>query len=831
MISFRPMNRSQLAVLGLIVAGALAAQAKLSPEQAARLPAPATSKVDFVRDIKPIFDSACVKCHGKGKEKGGFSLETRELFFKGGDGGAPVVSGRSAESLLIELVSGFDPDIVMPKKGSKLKPAEVALLRAWIDQGANWPAEVTFKKAPINNLHPRAVALPAVPGVEHPVDRLLAGYLQSHQVSTGQPVDDRTFARRVYLDVVGMLPTPKELEEFQADQRADKREQLVTKLLGDRRRYAEHWLTFWNDLLRNDYKGTGYIDGGRKQITSWLFSALYTNLPYDRFVAQLVNPTKESEGFVSGINWRGAVNASQIPVMQAAQSIGQTFMGVNLKCASCHDSFINDYTLADAYGIAAVYATDKLEMAECDKPTGKFAKAKFLYPELGEIDSSLPRPERMKRLAEILTSKEDGRVPRTVVNRLWARFLGVGLVEPVDEMDNPAWNRDLLDWLAEDFVANGHDLKRTMKWILTSRAYQMPAVNLGETLEKDYVFRGPVIRRMSAEQFRDALASLTGVYHDKPAVSLDVPGLSTIKFSKSAKWIWSDTNAAAKALAEPIYLRKTFPLAALPKKAHAVATCDNAFTLYVNGREVAFSKDHTRPIFVNLLPHLVPGENVIAVAATNYIAANVPPPAGQPAKESESGPAGFIFAAQLAGGGLPELVSDSTWAWTRDTREGWNGPAAPAANWSLAAELGSPNMSPWRLGAKLDVTMALAEEHSVVRASLVAADPLAVALGRPNREQITTTRASVATTLQALELTNGETLNKVVQKGAAKWLAGKSRPTEALVTEVFAKSLGRKPSPGELQMAVELVGTPARREGLEDLLWSVAMLPEFQLVY
>lgn len=831
MVSFMPMNRSQLAVLGLIVAGALAVQAKLSPEQAARLPAPATSKVDFVRDIKPIFDSACVKCHGKGKEKGGFSLETRELFFKGGDGGNPVVSGRSAESLLIELVSGFDLDIVMPKKGSKLKPAEVALLRAWIDQGANWPAEVTFKKAPINNLHPRAVALPAVPGVEHPVDRLLAGYLRSHQVPVGQPVDDRTFARRVYLDVVGMLPTPKELEEFQADQRADKREQLVMKLLGDKRRYAEHWLTFWNDLLRNDYKGTGYIDGGRKQITAWLFSALYTNLPYDRFVAQLVNPTKESEGFVSGINWRGAVNASQIPVMQAAQSIGQTFMGVNLKCASCHDSFINDYTLADAYGIAAVYATEKLEMAECDKPTGKFAKAKFLYPELGEIDSSLPRPERMKRLAEILTSKEDGRVPRTVVNRLWARFLGVGLVEPVDEMDNPAWNRDLLDWLAEDFVANGHDLKRTMKWILTSRAYQMPAVNLGETLEKDYVFRGPVIRRMSAEQFRDALASLTGVYHDKPAVSLDVPGLSAMKFPKTAQWIWSETNAAAKALAEPIYLRKTFTLAELPKKAHAVLACDNGFALFVNGKEVVAGKDYTRPNFVNLLPHLVVGGNVIAVTAINYVTANQPPVAGVPPKASEANPAGFIFAAQLTGGPVKEVVSDSTWLVSKALSKDWAALAFDSSGWVNAAELGAPNMPPWKLAAKLDSAVALAEEHSVVRASLVAADPLAVALGRPNREQITTTRASVATTLQALELTNGETLNRVVQKGAAKWLAGEQRPTEALVTEVFAKSLGRKPSPNELQMAVELVGTPARREGLEDLLWSVAMLPEFQLVY
>ena len=479
------MNFPQLVSMSVLLAAIPAAQAKLSPTQIAQLPAPAKAKVDFARDVKPIFDVACVKCHGKGKDKGGFSLETRAAFLKGGDTGAPIVSGKSAESLLIELVSGLDPENVMPKKGSKLKPEQVALLRAWIDQGANWPAEITFQKAPVNNLHPRQVELPAVKGVENPIDRLLTSYFSTHHVPAAKPVDDRVFARRVYLDAIGLLPTPDELNEFLADKRADKRERLVTKLFGDHRRYAEHWLTFWNDLLRNDYKGAGYIDNGRKQISSWLFSALLTNMPYDQFVALLVNPTPESEGFISGISWRGAINASQKPVMQAAQGLGQVFMGVNLKCASCHDSFINDYTLADSYGIAAIFATNDLEIAECDKPTGKFAKVKFLYSELGDIDGTLPKKERAQRLAEILISKQDGRLTRTIVNRLWARFMGRGLVEPVDEMDSPAWSADVLDWLAEDLADHGYDLPRTMKWILTSRAYQMPSVNLGEQTGKE----------------------------------------------------------------------------------------------------------------------------------------------------------------------------------------------------------------------------------------------------------------------------------------------------------------------------------------------------------
>src|SRR5204863_7428827 len=255
-----------------------------------------------------------------------------------------------------------------------------------------------------------------------------------HGIKWRRPISDRAYARRVYLDAIGLLPTPGELEAFVADPRPGKREQLVKRLLAENRRYAEHWLTFWNDALRNDYRGTGYIDGGRKQITDWLYSALATNMPYNEFVRELIDPVPGSEGFSGGIVWRGVVNASQTPQMQAAQNISQVFMGVNLKCASCHDSFINDWTLADAYGLAGIYSDTPLEMVHCDKPTGKFATMRFLYPELGGIDSNAEKPERLKHLADLVASKKDGRLTRTIVNRLWARFLGRGLIEPTDEM-------------------------------------------------------------------------------------------------------------------------------------------------------------------------------------------------------------------------------------------------------------------------------------------------------------------------------------------------------------------------------------------------------------
>ena len=150
------------------------AQARLTPEQRAKLPPAASEKVEFARDIQPIFAASCVKCHGRGKEKGGFRLDTRETFLKGGDSGAGAVAGKSDESHLIELVSGLDPDNVMPVKGSKLTAKQVGLLRAWIDQGMPWDASITFAKPPPLNLHPRQPELPAAArGIEHPVDRLL----------------------------------------------------------------------------------------------------------------------------------------------------------------------------------------------------------------------------------------------------------------------------------------------------------------------------------------------------------------------------------------------------------------------------------------------------------------------------------------------------------------------------------------------------------------------------------------------------------------------------------------------------------------------------------
>lgn len=818
-----------------VLAGAtFALNAALTPEQREKLPPPSTKEVHFEKDIKPILEASCIKCHGRGKDKGGFAIDTREIFLKGGDSGPAVVVGKSGESYLVDLISGLDAENVMPEKGSKLTAEQVGLVRAWIDQGLKWDEKITFAKLPPVNLHPRKPEPPVSGGLEHPVDRFLSAYFAGQQFKASKVVDDRTFARRAYLDAIGLLPTPSELDEFVSNQSGDKRAELVRKLLGRNLDYAQHWLTFWNDALRNDYKGTGYIDGGRKQITGWLFAALASNKPYNQFVAELINPTPESEGFVKGIIWRGVVNASQTPQMQAAQNISQVFMGVNLKCASCHDSFINDWTLADAYGLASIYADGPLEMFKCDAPTGKTAGMKFIYPELGAIDPKMERNERLKHLAEAVTSDKNARLTRTMVNRLWARLLGRGFIEPVDEMDHPAWNQDLLDWLASDLSENGYNLKRTLELIMTSQAYQLPAVPVSEISEKEFVFRGPLVRRLSAEQFLDAVSEVTGVWYETPAAQLSL-GENAIApdFSNAPlqpKWIWKDGHAARATEATTIYLRKFIELSEVPTQALLVATCDNSFRLFINGQEAGGSKDHTKPAVIDARKYLRQGINLIAVEARNWPGTPNNPEADQ------KNPGGFIAFARVRqndGGGKERVMdfgTDSSWLWSAVGNEGWQKAEYAAAGWERTAELGAPDLAPWKLGSALASRISSAVFQGQTRAALVTADPLMVALGRPNREQVITARPSAATTLQALELTNGPTLAKKLKAGAEKLGRELTEPGQ-LVNELYQRALGRKPSPEEITTTKELLGGKVEREGVEDLLWAMVMLPEFQLIY
>jgi hypothetical protein len=471
------------------------------------------SDVDFARDVLPILARRCALCHSEERAEGGFSVATRAAVLNGGDSGSAVVEGHSERSLLVELVSGMDDDRIMPAKGPRLSEQQVEILRSWIDRGVAWDEGVKITAASgLARIEPRRPDLPSsVPSQsDHPIDRLLTPYFEKHGVAVDGLVSDRVYARRVYRDLIGLLPSEEQIASLEQDTRSDKRALLVKQLLADRTNYALHWLTFWNDALRNAYRGTGFIDRNRTQITGWLFTALYDNLPYNQFVQELIAPKNDSKGFVQGIVWRGVVNASQRRELQAAQSVSQVFLGINLKCASCHDSFVDPWKLSDAYALAAVFSDNDLEIHECEKTTGKEASPSFLFPDLGSINADASLEDRQQQLAALVTSPKNGRFSRTIVNRLWERLFGRGIIANVDNVDEDPFDANLLDWLATDFADQGYDLQHTMYLICTSRAYQMPACAKTSATVPNDVFCGPLVRRMSAEQFVDAVSQLTG---------------------------------------------------------------------------------------------------------------------------------------------------------------------------------------------------------------------------------------------------------------------------------------------------------------------------------
>lgn len=757
--------------------------------------------LDYLRDIKPLLTERCYACHGNGSQLGKLRLDNRDALLKGGQSGPVVVAGHSERSLLIKLVSGGDPSRIMPARGKRLTPAEIALLRGWIDQGLKFDA-AGMQAAWQPPLAPRHPAVPAArpgSGLVNPIDRILLPYFQAHQIRPSPVVEDRVYARRVYLDLIGMLPTPVELHAFLNDPRPDKRSCLAQKLLSDNRRYAEHWMTFWNDMLRNDYTGTGYIDGGRMPITDWLYNALASNLPYDHFVAELVNPTPRSAGFINGIVWRGVVNASQTPQMQAAQNISQVFLGINLKCASCHNSFISSWKLADAYGMAGIYADRPLEMVRCDKPQGQTAAIKFLYPELGAIDGSAPREKRMERLASILTSRANGRLTRTLINRLWARLMGRGLVEPADEMDNRPWNPDLLDWLAADFADNGYDVKQTIVQIVTSRAYQLPSVSLRSERAQDFIFSGPVVKRLAAEPFLDAVSLLTDVW-PTPADPL-----------------WMLRPQALASAGD--HTRVLFRSGLLKSGAVAIdvdITGAKVLALLVtdggNGADFDWA-DWCEPQLIGPRGTLKLTDLKWQTATTGYGKIQIDRSIVE--KPLRLGTRTF---ANGIGTHATSLI-------TYILPEGYTRFRATAGPDTGAVE--QPNTK-----TSLEMVV-VAGDRSLLqtRAVLAAADPLMRALDRPNRDQVVTERSTVATTLQALELTNGQTLAGMLEQGAQKWMREHGNSASDLVDALYEQALDRLPTARERPLALQMAGTPVTPAGVEDLLWALVMLPEFQLIY
>ena len=770
-----------------------------------------SAKIDFAHQVMPILKKNCAECHTDGKKKGGLSMNTRAEFLAGGENGEMAVPGNIEDSWFLELVASDDLDERMPPKGPGVSPEQFKILHQWVKEGMVWEDGISLGSSGWEpKLKPRVVTLPKARNERnHPIDRILDQYHQNKKISSPSPTSDRIFARRAFLDTVGILPTPEELNEFLNDQSENNKQNLINNLLSRDIAYADHWLTFWNDLLRNDYTGTGFITKGRTQITTWLYSTLRTNKPYDQMTRELIDTEKEAAGFINGIKWRGSVNASQTRNMQFAQNVSQVFLGINMKCASCHDSFIDRWTLQESYDLAAVFAEEPLELERCDVPTGKMATPRWMFPELGQIDPKAKKNERLKQLAKLMTHPENGRFTRTIVNRVWAQLMGRGIVHPVDAMHTKPWNEDLLDYLADRFAKDGYDLKKFLHFVMTSEAYGATSDRLKEEPGGNYVFKGPVPKRMTAEQLMDSIWQVTGTNPVKAEAKVDrSPSFSSNSPTPlkalgkinviNALWIWGPNAQTRK-----VKLRTSIDLESAPTITSFLATCDNAFSLKVNGEYVSSSKEWTQPLYHEISNFFKAGKNLIEVDAEMF-----------------GGSAGFI-AQFVFGKGDQKIILE--------TNKNWE--LLESKKWIAASEVYPYGSGPWKrpLEKAKQTRPGLKQDGPSIRASLVKNDFLMRSLGRPHRDQVVTSRPAELTTLQAIDLANGEILSQYLAQGA-KNLTNQLAEKQNFVSWLYEYALGRQPSEGEKKLLQTVANDSKNPQQVEDLLWLVFMQPDFQII-
>ncbi len=356
-------------------------------------PASSAELVSFAEHVAPVFAQRCVSCHGSDEPEGGLQLVSRGAAFAGGKSGRVIVPGDSAKSLLVVMVSGTHEDgLVMPPEGDRLTDEQVAMLRRWIDEGADWPEAITITDVAKSNGAAhwayQPIVKPAFPEVRQeiwvrqPLDRFVLHRLESQGISPSAEAEKAAMLRRVTLDLIGLLPSPEEVQDYLDDESPDAYERVVDRLLQSPH-YGERWARPWLDLC-HFAESDGYLTDQLRPVAwryrDWLVDALNRDMPFDQFTKEqlagdLLPDSSVDQQMATGFlrqtlsDREGGADLEESRVVQVLDrtvQMGTVWLGLTIGCAQCHDHKFDLIRQKEFYGLHAFF--DSADEVNIDAP-------------------------------------------------------------------------------------------------------------------------------------------------------------------------------------------------------------------------------------------------------------------------------------------------------------------------------------------------------------------------------------------------------------------------------------------------------------------------------
>ncbi|OJW16805.1 MAG: hypothetical protein BGO49_15955 [Planctomycetales bacterium 71-10] len=579
----------------------------------------------FEKSVRPLLVGRCLSCHGgpakegKAKVRGGLDLSSRAKILEGGDGGPAVVPGDVEGSLLVRAVRYHDEPRMPPDK--RLDEAEIGALSRWIEQGAPWPgsasesAEAVPKTSASSSIDLdegrshwsfRPVVDPPVPEVRDaswpasPVDRFVLARLEEAGLSPARPASPRALIRRVTFDLIGLPPSPEDVDAFEADPSPEAYAKLVDRLLASPQ-YGERWGRRWLDLVR--YADTAgetadYPVPEARHYRDYVIAAFNADLPYDRFLKEQVagdliaaeGPPERARAAVIGTGFLAISrrfgfdpqNYHHLTIEDTIDALGKSVLGLTIACARCHDHKFDPVASKDYYALYGVFASTRYPFPGGEEtkrpkdfvtlPEGPDGPALLAYavaespapadariqrrgdpttlgpaaprgiPEVfGKV--SIPAGSGRRELAAWLASPDNPLTARVIVNRIWRYHFGRGIVATASNFGikgTPPSHPELLDWLASRFVADGWSTKAMHRRILMSSTYRQSCEADAAKAEAD-----PDVakvsrfarRRLDAEEIRDALLAVSGGLDPTPAPAHPFPPVDQWGFTQHTPFL------------------------------------------------------------------------------------------------------------------------------------------------------------------------------------------------------------------------------------------------------------------------------------------------------